>query len=122
MACREDAGQGPKVLLTSSAVAQVQVSSKQSEPKHISQLVHEKLDRKTQETSRITCCGWSLPKQQRTAANEPSANANMFGDHAETDFTATNVEQLTLISTWFCGEAQVKAWALGGSQSPCQAH
>ena len=91
MACREDAGQGPKVLLTSYAVVQLLFSSKQSEPKQISPLMTEEVHGKTQATTRITYCGSGLPKQQRPAANEPSANANMFGDHAEPEFTTKYV-------------------------------
>ena len=48
----------------------------------------EENPRTVQETIRITYCGGGLPKQQRRAANEPSTNANMFGDHAEPDLTA----------------------------------
>ena len=58
------------------------------------------MNRTVQETTRITYGGWGLPKQQRRAANEPSANANMFGDHAEPDFTAKDVVQLTLDNAW----------------------
>ena len=60
----------------------------------------EKMPRTVQETIRITYCGGGLPKQQRRAANEPSANANMCGDHAEPDFTAKDVVQLTLDNAW----------------------
>ena len=58
------------------------------------------MHRAIQETIRNTYPGWGLPKQQRRAANEPSANANMFGDHAEPDFTAKDVVQLTLDNAW----------------------
>ena len=60
----------------------------------------EKMPRTVQETIRITYCGGGLPKQQRRAANEPSTNANMFGGHAEPDFTAKDVVQLTLDNAW----------------------
>ena len=58
------------------------------------------MNRAIQETMRITYPGWGLPKQQRRAANEPSANANMFGDHAEPDFTTKDVVQLALVNAW----------------------
>ena len=53
---------------------------------------------KRQSGSRIV--DGACQKQQRRAANEPSANANMCGDHAEPDFTAKDVVQLTLDNAW----------------------
>ena len=93
---REEAGQGPKVLLTSYAVVQLQVSSTQKDPKQISPLMTEKCTARYKRQSGSRIVDGACQKQQRRAANEPSANANMCGDHAEPDFTAKDVVQLTL--------------------------
>ena len=75
------------------------------------------MHRTIQETIRITYCGWGLPKQQRRAANEPSTNANMFGDHAEPDFTAKDVVQLTLINAWALRGATGQGMGFAGCES-----